>query len=110
MNQLRLLGLIFLLGCTPLANSNVSISPIQTVQQQQENRRTQVYLKGEVVQVAPFLQGGAYLLQDETGKIWVLREGDLPQVGDVVEIAGQTQYQSVPIENREFGEVYIQER
>jgi hypothetical protein len=66
-----------------------------------------VYLKGKVSDRSPFLQGGAYQLDDRTGKIWIMTANNLPSLGTEIAIEGKVYYQSIPIENREWGELYI---
>jgi hypothetical protein len=66
-----------------------------------------VYLKGKVSDRSPFLQGGAYQLDDRTGKIWITTVNNLPSLGAEIAIEGKIHYQSIPIENREWGELYI---
>jgi len=81
-----------------------AISEIQSTQNTQEV----VYLQGQVINQAPFLNSGAYQLEDTTGKIWVVSNQELPNVGDQVVIGGQVQFQSIPIGGQEMGEVYLQ--
>lgn len=103
-------------GCKQLANSeprfsgkpNGPVAPIGELQDRQ-NRPTMVYLQGRAIALAPFSQGGAYLLQDPTGEIWVVTQQDLPAQGQEVAISGQVEYRSVAIEGQEFGELYIRE-
>jgi hypothetical protein len=78
--------------------------------QQNPNANTTVYLQGQVETRAPFLGSGAYKLQDATGTIWVLTDQTLPNVGDAVSIKGQLQFQSIPFDGQELGEVYVQEQ
>ncbi len=82
-----------------------AISEIQSNQTVQEV----VYLQGQVISQAPFLNSGAYQVQDTTGKIWVVSNQELPNVGDQVVIEGQVQFQSIPISGQEMGELYLQE-
>ncbi|MFW5779648.1 MAG: hypothetical protein ACOCXU_06445 [Coleofasciculus sp.] len=74
-----------------------------------QNAQEVVYLQGQVITQAPFLNSGAYQLEDTTGKIWVVSNQELPNVGDQVVIGGQLQFQSIPIGGQEMGEVYLQE-
>jgi hypothetical protein len=78
--------------------------------QQNPNADTTVYLQGQVATRAPFLGSGAYKLQDATGTIWVIADKTLPNVGDTVSIKGQLQFQSIPLDGQELGEVYVQEQ
>ncbi|MEQ8462953.1 hypothetical protein [Coleofasciculus sp. E2-BRE-01] len=92
------------MGSAPTANLT-AISEIQSAQ----NARDVVYLQGQVISQAPFLNSGAYQVQDTTGKIWVVSNQELPNVGDQVVIGGQVQFQSIPISGQEMGELYLQE-
>ena len=71
---------------------------------------TKIYLQGKVTIKAPFLTGGAYQLQDATGKIWVVTNQTLPNVGDEVTIAGEVKFESIPISGQEIGEAYVEEQ
>ena len=84
------------------------ITAISEIQSDQ-NAKDLVYLQGQVISQAPFLNSGAYQVQDTTGKIWVVSNQDLPNVGDQVLISGQIQFQSIPIGGQEMGELYLQE-
>lgn len=100
------------IGCSPLsylevAFSNPAPTPIENLSQQNQN--TTVYVRGTVGDRAPFLGTGAYQLQDETGKVWVLTDDILPQTGEEVTIKGQLEYQSIPVRQYELGELYLLE-
>lgn len=66
-----------------------------------------VRLEGRVTQHAAFLEGGAYAVEDRSGRIWVLTPGELPAVGDRLTIQGEIVYEDIGIEG--MGEVYIRE-
>jgi hypothetical protein len=72
-----------------------------------KNIDSNVYLKGKVSDRSPFLEGGAYQLDDSTGKIWITTTNKLPSLETEVAIEGTVRYQSIPIENREWGELYM---
>ncbi|HBL12989.1 MAG TPA: hypothetical protein DD379_16650 [Cyanobacteria bacterium UBA11162] len=74
------------------------------------NASTQVYLQGKVINQAPFLKAGAYQIQDATGKIWIVTNQTLPNVGDTILIKGKLQFKSIPISGQELGEVYVEEQ
>ena len=95
-------------GCTTLVKSGVGVTDIEQIHSNWQNQDT-VYLKGTVENLAPFLQSGAYQLQDATGEIWVMTNSPLPNVGDRIVMRGQVTYQSIPIAGQELGEVYIKE-
>lgn len=84
------------------------ITPIDQLQQSRSTSAT-VHLRGQVVEVAPLLQGGAYRLQDTSGSIWVLTAAALPPVGDTLQIQGEARYQTITIAGQDLGESYVQE-
>jgi hypothetical protein len=84
-------------------------TPIAQVLQNREVGKT-VHFQGKVTQQAPFIGSGAYQLQDETGKIWIVTSRELPNVGVERTVRGRVQYHSSVIQEREFGEVYIEEQ
>jgi hypothetical protein len=84
-----------------------SVTKISEIQQN-KNATDTVYIQGQVVTRAPFLEAGAYKVQDATGTIWVVTQ-TLPNVGDEVLIKGQPKFQSVPVGGQDLGEVYVQE-
>lgn len=105
-----------LIGCTPvnyLGLAQSSITPIGELSPQSSAEITSeddiIYLEGEVVDRAPFMDSGSYQLQDQTGTVWVLTNGPLPQTGDRVQITGKVTYQSIPINGQDMGELYILE-
>jgi hypothetical protein len=91
-----------------ISDRAVSVTKIGDIQPNPQTA-TKIYLQGKVTIKAPFLTGGAYQLQDATGKIWVVTNQTLPSVGDEVAIAGEVKFQSIPISGQEIGEVYIQQ-
>lgn len=110
---LRLGAAILLLGGLYSCGSmvmvrDVPITPISELQQARDANST-VYLKGTVRSLAPFLEGGAYQLQDATGSIWVVTEHTLPAQGETIKIKGNITYQSIPVAGKELGEIYIKE-
>jgi hypothetical protein len=96
------------LGCAQVAPMMGNTLPISTLEQQQAGEMA--VLQGSVKQVAPFLQGGAYLLADDSGEIWIVAMTALPEVGQRLTVEGEVVYESVAIEGREWGEVYLRER
>ncbi len=105
-----------IVGCTPLnylGLAQPSVTPIGELSSQPPRETTSeeqlIYLEGKVVDRAPFVDSGSYQLQDETGTIWVLTNGELPQTGETVQITGKVTYQSIPIGNQDVGELYILE-
>ncbi|MEM9543211.1 MAG: hypothetical protein AAGA60_27445 [Cyanobacteria bacterium P01_E01_bin.42] len=68
-----------------------------------------VSLRGEAIAIAPFLESGAYQLENQNGQIWVISDGKLPAIGTTLKIRGRVEYQSIPLDGQEFGEIYLQE-
>jgi hypothetical protein len=100
------------LASTPLNNlvSQWSVTNInQLLQTRPQN--TIVTLRGKVQAIAPLAGTSAYQLEDASGKIWVLTSNpNLPKVGDIVLIKGQTRYESIIVAGQDRGELYIQEQ
>ncbi|MBW4647308.1 MAG: hypothetical protein KME06_01205 [Kastovskya adunca ATA6-11-RM4] len=113
-----LLG-VGLVSCRGVSPSNFVAIPmsthfgnVNTVSEIKQNKIVTniVHLRGQVSNRAPFLgNNGAYELQDESGKIWVITDASVPNLGDEVLIQGQAYYQSIPVAGQELGEVYVQE-
>jgi hypothetical protein len=102
------LVIIGLYGCTSWVKSGLGVTAVEQIQTNWQQKDT-VYLKGIVENRAPFLQSGAYQLQDDTGSIWVMTNSTLPNIGDRLVIKGQVSYQSIPLAGQELGEVYVTE-
>jgi hypothetical protein len=106
--SLLLSGLI--LSCSPLnpfglaSQEYVSINALS----QLSNQRV-VYLKGIVVNLAPFLEGGAYQLQDGTGAVWIKTDKPLPKKGTALTVKGELAYQAIFIGQDKLGESYMLE-
>ena len=66
-----------------------------------------VYLNGKVVHLAPFVGNAAYQLEDSTGKIWIVTSQTPPKVGQKIEVKGKIKYQSLPFDEREWGDFYL---
>jgi hypothetical protein len=103
--RLSLVSIVFLilLGCSQLGDYNSAIGNLEASGSIGAN----VNLQGNVVDRAPFLTGGAYQLEDRTGKIWITTSSKLPAIGEEVSLEGKVQYQNISVDNLEWGEVYI---
>ncbi|MGF1590503.1 MAG: hypothetical protein ACFCU7_14930 [Pleurocapsa sp.] len=66
-----------------------------------------VYLKGKVVHLAPFVDNAAYQIEDATGKIWVITTQKPPEFGQLINIKGKIEYQSLLFADQELGEFYV---
>ena len=116
--RIGILSLILgvLIGCAHLGNlGNLPINlrkrnvlEISDLQQKQDLDST-VYLQGKVVKIVPFLDSGAYQLEDDTGSIWVFTKNSLPAEGDRLVVKGEIQYQKITQPDRELGEFYLKE-
>lgn len=94
------------IGGINLSQLGVNVTKISDIKQTKEGT---IYLQGQVATRAPFLEAGAYKLQDATGGIWVITKQTVPNLGDQVVIKGQLQFQSVPVSGQELGEVFVQQ-
>lgn len=94
------------IGGINLSQLGVNVTKISDIK---DNKQGSLYLQGQVATRAPFLEAGAYKLQDATGAIWVITKQTVPNLGDQVVIKGQLQFQSVPVSGQELGEVFVQQ-
>ncbi len=98
-----------LTGCNTLVQSGFGVTPINHIEKNWQ-KYSKVYVRGTVKQVVPFVGSAAYELEDSTGDIWVFTQKvPPPDPGEEVLIQGQVKYQSIPIADREFGEVYLEQ-
>ncbi len=75
----------------------------------QISNQSNVTIKGIVVNVAPFLEGGAYQLQDATGTVWVRTEKPLPPKGSSLAVKGELKYEAIFVGTQQLGESYLLE-
>jgi hypothetical protein len=73
------------------------------------SNQSKVTLKGIVVNVAPFLEGGAYQLQDATGTVWVRTDKPLPAKGSSLAVKGELKYEAIFVGKQQLGESYLLE-
>lgn len=73
------------------------------------SNQSNVTLKGIVVNVAPFLEGGAYQLQDATGTVWIRTDKPLPPKGSSLAVKGELQYEAIFVGKQQLGESYLLE-
>ncbi|WP_017306300.1 hypothetical protein [Spirulina subsalsa] len=92
------------IACNPLSGD---FTPLTEVPNQSPG--TSVTVRGNVEQKAPFLTGGAYQLQDESGSIWVFTEQALPESGRPLSVTGKVIYEPLELDGLDLGEVYLQE-
>lgn len=115
---------VSLIGCAPFGWSQTDRSGIQpfsvidtltiaAIKQTAVSTIAQtkiVQVKGTVGNHAPLLGKTAYELQDSTGRIWVLATHSIPNPGDQVVIKGKLLYQSILLNGREQGSVYLEQQ
>lgn len=104
-----------LIGCSALAELGIAVPylgdpPVISVTDLTNQKRGEVvYIKGIVKGYAPFLNSGAYQVQDKTGTIWIRSNGKPPSSGKEVVIKGKLDYQSIAVGSQELGEFYVVE-
>jgi hypothetical protein len=69
-----------------------------------------VQIEGTVQQHAPLLASTLYLLEDGTGKVWVLSSAPPPTVGDKVQVSGIVHYEQIVVSGADISEYYLQEQ
>ena len=111
-----LLLLLGLFGCSTLADLGIAVPyigdpPLTAIEQLQEKPKgALVYLRGTVSNYAPFLAGGAYLLQDGSGKIWIRTNSNkLPRQGEEIVIKGKIDFEAIPQGSQTVNELYVVE-
>jgi hypothetical protein len=85
----------------------VSVAAIASLSDQAPG--SSIHINGKVSQSAPFLDGGAYEIQDSTGKIWVVTQQPLPKAGTEVLILGELNFHDLRLGANDFGEVFVTE-
>lgn len=73
------------------------------------SNQSNITLKGIVVNIAPFLEGGAYQLQDATGTVWVRTDKPLPPKGSSLAVKGELKYEAIFVGKQQLGESYLLE-
>ncbi|HIK44590.1 MAG TPA: hypothetical protein IGR64_06835 [Leptolyngbyaceae cyanobacterium M65_K2018_010] len=81
-------------------------TPIGAVSQ---SRRTSVYLEGQVKQHLPLVGQSLYLLEDESGAIWVVTQESPPELTEAVTIRALIHFKSILMRGQEVGEFYAEE-
>lgn len=94
-----------LAGCDP----SIEVNSIAQLSTQTDRLEQSVLVEGVVRDRAPFLNNGAYQLQDESGTIWILTNNPLPDSGEAVTIEGKIKVKSIVLNNQEDQEVYLEE-
>ncbi|MCG8362759.1 MAG: hypothetical protein MJA27_05405 [Pseudanabaenales cyanobacterium] len=94
----------------PIARLISRITPIEEIHAQSAPLDHPVYLRGQVQQSIPLLNGRIYQLQDDTGSIWVVTQTSAPIVGEEILIKGLTHYEPILVAGEDLGEHYIEEQ
>ena len=82
---------------------------IESVRQPQKVERS-VSLTGSVIQRLAIVNGWLYQIDDGTGQVWILTENVAPAVGNYVEVSGVLRYESIPINDADLGDYYLEEK
>lgn len=99
-----------MISCSPLNPLGLASGEYTAIAELgQISNQSNVTLKGIVVNVAPFLEGGAYQLQDATGTVWVRTEKPLPPKGSSLAVKGELQYEAIFVGTQQLGESYLLE-
>ena len=103
-----------LFGCKELATStaklNLNVTPVENLEKRKAEAK--VYVKGIVESHAPFIDAGAYQLQDNTGNVWVFTTESLPELGQEMLVRGKVSYESITLkelQGQDVGGVYLRE-
>jgi hypothetical protein len=99
-----LIAAISLTSCDSWFSSHTNPLSISEIINKRNEQK--VYIAGEVIRTVPLLKNGAYQIQDNTGKVWILTKAKLPSKGDKISIQGQISYQELPFSQEEL---YLQE-
>ncbi len=98
------LGLVLLMGgCT----QTVTIGSLKQQPGQDLNGRS-VYIEGKAVDRVPLLDGRVYRIEDKTGWIWVLSQGNADDItlGKTVKLKASLRYQPIQLGPQETNEIY----
>lgn len=109
-----------LMGCVALGSSQgsgglqsvgfaIAPSTIEALKQA-PHANAIVQIKGQVGQRVPLLGKTAYELSDATGRIWVISTDAIPNAGDDVVVEGKLLYQTIQLNGKEQGSVYLEQQ
>lgn len=113
----RLILSSLLVGCLGFASCQlnqssdkveVTITPVGDLNTDPRGPES-VYVQGTVRDRAPLLNQTAYLLQDNTGQIWVLTNNSPPESGQTLTIQAKIKLKSIVLQQQLSEEVYLQE-
>ncbi|MBD2361740.1 hypothetical protein [Anabaena sp. UHCC 0399] len=115
---ITLVLVVGLCSCAPLNVSGLkgnkisfgsNVTAIQKIKATPDKQGT-VYVQGKVERKVPLLKRWAYLINDATDQIWIVTNESNFQQGETVVMQGKLLYQSIPIAEKDFGEVYLEEK
>ena len=104
-----------LYACNNQANSGINlenfniganVTQIQKISRKDDN--TTIYIQGKVEKTAPLIKKKAYQISDSTGKIWVITNQRNLGIGEQVIFKGNVKYKSIPLDGKEYGEIYLE--
>jgi hypothetical protein len=104
-----------LYACNNQANSGITfekfkiganVTQIQKISP--KNQDTTIYIQGRVEKTAPLIKKKAYQISDSTGKIWVITNQRNLGIGEQVILKGDVRYKSIPLDGKEYGEIYLE--
>ena len=87
-------------------NIGANVTQIQKISRKDDN--TTIYIQGKVEKTAPLIKKKAYQINDSTGKIWVITNQRNLGIGEQVILKGDIQYKSIPLDGKEYGEIYLE--
>lgn len=92
----------------PVAQLTGPPTPIGTLSEPDQS--SQVSVQGQVQQRAPLATGWLYLVEDDSGSIWVRSSEAAPPLGGWVRLEGQLQYRQILVDGSDQGEHYLEEQ
>ena len=96
-----------MVSCSPLSHLGFAQNYLDIAKLEEVTNQRTVSLQGIVVNVAPFIEGGAYQIQDKTGSVWIKTDRPLPRKGDIVAVKGEVAFEAIFIGPEKLGESYI---
>jgi hypothetical protein len=115
-------GMVGLMACNQLpqsvAGEGNAVPPPDQLAKRQDIQQvlntpvtgTVVFLQGKIGAKVPLLGGFAYQLRDDSGSIWVMTRGAVPNLGDEIFAAGKVSYQNIEISGRNERSTYIEQQ
>jgi hypothetical protein len=88
-------------------NVNTNATPIGQIQSLPYPESAAVDIEAKVVKQVPLLHQKAYLVSDNTGKIWVVTYHSNWQVGQEVVFKGKVKYSTIFLPGKKYRETYL---